>query len=536
MWSDKDIDNAFHWLNPPDPDPMPFPLDAWLRLETQLDKAVFERAVRRKLWRFFAAEVAVVALIALGWLLWLTKATVPIGTVAEKTNTTANGNVLNIKHLPNNTGRAAILHTATATTTSAALAAASASSAAANSPAPTRSSSTQATTAAGRPAPRAAAARPLPLLAAAIPRERSRGYQRPAERLTKPHGLAVSVVITPASRKGLRKAEGSLADAPRRAAGSTAASATGNEPAARQTAQTVTEASSASSENNSAYAPPATSRQHKEKMHESVQEPAVVQASATALATALTSAGADNQTDALSWAALTPQPVALEPTAAPELPAPLVAVASAPSETVLPLPPPQPRFYVGLVAAPDVSTVKFAGVQSPLLNVGVTFEYRLTNRLRLSTGLLRAPKQYTARRGDYDWGDYHNLVYQHDFEYVDGNCTVVDVPLNLRYDLLSRPEYRIFGSAGLSSYFMQREEYSYNWVDQRGPGAWERYAINENRNLLGIINLSFGYERSLGTRWSVQAEPYLKIPLNGVGVGKVQLVSGGVFFGAKYGF
>lgn len=211
-------------------------------------------------------------------------------------------------------------------------------------------------------------------------------------------------------------------------------------------------------------------------------------------------------------------------------------MANAPSETTLPLPQPQPRFYIGLVAAPDVSTVKFAGVQSPLLSVGVTFEYRLTNRLRLSTGLLRAPKQYTARRGDYDWGAYHNLVYQHNFEYVDGNCTVLDVPLNLRYDLLARPQYRVFGSAGLSSYFMQREEYSYDWVDQNGPGAWKKYVTNESHNLLGIMNLSFGYERSLGTRWSLQAEPYLKVPLNGVGIGKVQLVSGGVFFGAKYGF
>ncbi|GAC1594700.1 MAG: hypothetical protein NVS3B25_17730 [Hymenobacter sp.] len=79
MWSDNDIDTAFQRLNPPEPTPTSFPLDAWLRLETQLDKALIEREVRRKLWRHFAAEVAVVALVALGWLLWPGRPAAPTG-------------------------------------------------------------------------------------------------------------------------------------------------------------------------------------------------------------------------------------------------------------------------------------------------------------------------------------------------------------------------------------------------------------------------------------------------------------------------
>ena len=85
MWSDNEIDTAFHRLSPPEPEPASFPLDAWLRLETQLDKAVIERVVRRRVWQFFAAEVAVVALAALGWLLWPTQAG---GVLNQATETT----------------------------------------------------------------------------------------------------------------------------------------------------------------------------------------------------------------------------------------------------------------------------------------------------------------------------------------------------------------------------------------------------------------------------------------------------------------
>jgi hypothetical protein len=175
-------------------------------------------------------------------------------------------------------------------------------------------------------------------------------------------------------------------------------------------------------------------------------------------------------------------------------------------------------------------------VSSPLLNLGVTLEYRFTNRLRLTTGLLRATKQYVANRDDYNWGGYRTIAYRKDFKEVDGTCTVLDVPLNLRYDAVVQPQYRIFGSVGLSSFFMQRERYSYSYVVNNETIVWERSVVNKNRHLFRIANLSVGYEHSLNSHWSVQAEPYVKVPLSGVGMGKVQLVSGGIFFGAKYGF
>ncbi|UOQ98546.1 hypothetical protein MUN81_03420 [Hymenobacter sp. 5317J-9] len=220
------------------------------------------------------------------------------------------------------------------------------------------------------------------------------------------------------------------------------------------------------------------------------------------------------------------------------LPAPLATVATTvtPPRPEAPVTAHQPRFYVGLVGAPDVTTVKFAGVESPLPNLGVVLEYRLSSRLRLSTGLLRSTKQYSARREDCDFGDYAVYMKHRYFDDVDGTCTVLDVPLNLRYDLLSRPGYALYGSTGLSSFFMQRETYSYAYVEYNKPGYWEGEAVNANRHLLSILNLSVGYERTLSPRWSLHAEPYVKVPLAGVGVYKLKLTSAGVFVGVKYGF
>ena len=247
---------------------------------------------------------------------------------------------------------------------------------------------------------------------------------------------------------------------------------------------------------------------------------------------------ADIYSQEASLTALAVRPVALVASAGPEIPVLLGvgALVSLPNEAPLPAPIHQPRFYLGVVGAPDVSTVKFASVQSPLLNFGVTLEYRLTNRLRLTTGLLRSTKQYTARRENYAWGTFSRQVSLYDFKQVDATCQVLDVPLNLRYDFLTQPQYKVFGSVGLSSFFMQRERYSYPYLYLNMPYYAEWELVNANRHLFSIANLSFGYERNLSNHWSLQAEPYLKLPLGGVGAGRVQLVSGGIFFGAKYGF
>ncbi|MBF9223947.1 outer membrane beta-barrel protein [Hymenobacter ruricola] len=221
--------------------------------------------------------------------------------------------------------------------------------------------------------------------------------------------------------------------------------------------------------------------------------------------------------------------------AAPALPAPL-AQAPTPANPEKPALAHQPRFYVGLVGAPDITTVKFANVESPLPNLGVVLEYRLGSRLRVTTGLLRSTKQYKARRADYDFGDYGVYLTHRYFDDVDGSCTVLDVPLNLRYDLVSRPHYALYGSVGLSSFFMQREQYSYSYVEYNKPGYWSGEVVNANRHLFSILNLSAGYERALSSRWSLHAEPYVKLPLAGVGAGKLKLTSAGVFLGVKYGF
>ena len=533
MWSDNDIDKAFQRLDPPEPAPGSFPLDAWLRLETQLDKAVIARAVRRKLWRFFAAEVAVVALVVLGWLLWPTTPSGGKATALEPGNArsvVAPAEVMGVIEPSPTT----VFKAPSATPT----------------------------------APTALAGKPT--LAAVAPSSTAIAVAS-AKRLATQTAVGPSVtrrlaVPTPATRRGPAPSPGKTVE--KAALGSSTvlgrlAISTSRRPFPKgqknttyPISETATSIPVASAADSNAPTPPALPALASAELTNTavsarppngralrrpragIDAPAMLRAAALAppLAVANGAAGAgtaENIAAPAGYPALTLRPVPV-PTR-PGLALPTVLAVAAFPETTLPGPERQPRFYLGLVGAPDVSTVKFATVEPPMPNVGVTLEYRLGNRLRFSTGLLRSTKQYQARREDYDWAMYSKAATRN-FARVDGTCTVLDVPLNLRYDLLTRPQYQLFGSAGLSSFFMQREQYAYDYVEYGLPYRWEQKAVNANQHLLSILNLSVGYERHLGARWSVQAEPYLKLPLVGVGLGKVRLTSAGVFVGVKYGF
>ena len=202
------------------------------------------------------------------------------------------------------------------------------------------------------------------------------------------------------------------------------------------------------------------------------------------------------------------------------------------------LPAPKPlvaasyRLQLGLLASPELNTVhrSSAGLGG---SVGIQVEYRLARRWRLSTGYLQAIKRYEAAGSDYQ------LAAQWPGSWVlsdvTANCRIIDVPLNLRFDVWQQPQRRAFVSGGLSSLFMRREDYRYTY-DAGGKtysAAWQ--FLNNSNHPFQVLNLSAGYEQNLNSRWALQVEPYFKLPLGGIGYGAVRLQSAGVFFSLKYG-
>jgi len=185
---------------------------------------------------------------------------------------------------------------------------------------------------------------------------------------------------------------------------------------------------------------------------------------------------------------------------------------------------------LGLVAGPDKSTVEFGPLDKTGYIFGLQIGYRFSNRWSVNTGIMYTKKFYQA---DSQYFHYKN-PWNWEINKVDGNCSMWEIPVNVRYDVSFNEKRRWFVSTGLSTYLMDKENYKIHY-DWNGNPSSSPYNSDSNTNyLFSIWNLSVGIERSLGKQFSIQAEPYLKVPLKGLGIGSMRMDSYGVFFTLKY--
>jgi hypothetical protein len=191
----------------------------------------------------------------------------------------------------------------------------------------------------------------------------------------------------------------------------------------------------------------------------------------------------------------------------------------------------QNSFFLSLSTGPDVSFVSNDKLGTTKIVGGVGLGYTFNNRVTLRTGFYSGRKVYTASPDAYHPPDIFYIYYPY-LEKVDADCKVYEIPLSISYNFSKSSKRSFFASAGISSYLMKSEKYNYAYkYNPTGPTVNREWAIkNQNKHFFSGITLSGGYQRSLNKHITLIVEPYLKVPLTGIGYGKVKLNSGGVLF------
>ncbi len=186
-------------------------------------------------------------------------------------------------------------------------------------------------------------------------------------------------------------------------------------------------------------------------------------------------------------------------------------------------------FFLSASAGPDVSYTTGDKLGKTKLLGGAGIGYTYKERFTIRTGFYSARKIYTASADQYH-GSAAFYQFYPNLEKVDANCKVYEIPLAISYNFGKKQNW--FASAGVSALLMKQETYNYYYKYMPyGPTITHAYTINnENKHFLSTMTLSAGYQHKIGNRISIVAEPYIKLPLSGVGSGKVMLNSTGVLF------
>ncbi len=198
----------------------------------------------------------------------------------------------------------------------------------------------------------------------------------------------------------------------------------------------------------------------------------------------------------------------------------------------------RPIFAIGVLASSDLNGVNSSFQQSKIGgNFGAIFSVTL-KKWTISTGAQYDIKPYLT-----SFDNYHTAYqFPTNPSSVKADCRMLDIPLNVNYQVYHQRANSITIGTGLSSYFMLREDYKFNYdnggaygYDGSTPTGPSHYTVvNRNHNILSVLNIDATYTHQINSKFGVTVQPYTKVPLSDVGASQVRLQSTGVAFGINW--
>lgn len=190
------------------------------------------------------------------------------------------------------------------------------------------------------------------------------------------------------------------------------------------------------------------------------------------------------------------------------------------------------NFAISITAGPDISGVRANKIGKLTAVFGAGMQYSFSKHFGIRSGFYVSKKIYSVQGNDYNMpGGNPNYAY---LQNVDANCTVYEIPLKLDYNFKEIKKHNWFISTGLSSYLMKKENYDYYYKTLSGEIYDKDWTVkNKNKHFFSVLSFSGGYQYYFNKQFSFVAEPYVNLPLKGVGEGKVKLNSGGILLTLK---
>jgi hypothetical protein len=190
----------------------------------------------------------------------------------------------------------------------------------------------------------------------------------------------------------------------------------------------------------------------------------------------------------------------------------------------------QSGFYAGLVFSPDLTFIKFQQASGIGSSFGLIAGYRFNNKWSIETGVLSDRKKYFTE-GDYF--DKANVDYLQGKELINANgkCSMIEIPLNARYTFAEQRKGKWTATIGMSTYFVSKEFYRYAIIENGQLEQSDHTYYHSGHQITSVLNFAVGYEHNIGNNLDLRIEPYYKLPLTGMGTGRLYLSSTGLNIG-----
>ncbi|MEX2347851.1 MAG: hypothetical protein WD511_01410 [Balneolaceae bacterium] len=191
------------------------------------------------------------------------------------------------------------------------------------------------------------------------------------------------------------------------------------------------------------------------------------------------------------------------------------------------------RLEFGLIMSPDISTIgTVSNFHEPGYKFGITAGYRINDRFTISGGVIHSKVKYSSESNYYNPPEYWNSGS--DPSGIRAVCLILDIPISLKYDMIKFENSRFFATGGLSSYVMLSEDYRFDYDGYSNGQITSQNERSGTPHIFSNAGFSIGYEYDFHQKWSLKAEPFIKVPLREVGWGNVKLYTLGTFVSVSY--
>jgi hypothetical protein len=186
-------------------------------------------------------------------------------------------------------------------------------------------------------------------------------------------------------------------------------------------------------------------------------------------------------------------------------------------------------FYYGIMAGPGLNAVHDQGLKKAGLNIGLLAGYSFGKNLSLETGVLFSKKHYMTSGDNFSMKVVgSSMPSSMKIMQVDGYSRVIEIPVSVHYNFAKSRNGNFFGTTGLSSYLLTNENNQYHTLTN---GAAQMMYGNYNKNksyVASSIDVGLGYLQNFGKKSSIRFQPYLQIPVKGIGVGDLHVMGTGI--------
>jgi len=192
----------------------------------------------------------------------------------------------------------------------------------------------------------------------------------------------------------------------------------------------------------------------------------------------------------------------------------------------------QHGIYLGFMFGASFNQIKTQGLKKPGYDIGIVAGYQINKSLSVETGLMYDRKYYFSSGEYFDMTKVSGIMPANmKVLSLEGSCAVFEIPVKIKYNLSNKGKTNFYSTAGISTYIITNEYNKYrtltNGTEQNITGTYN----NTSRYLAAALDVSLGYENKIGSSGTIRIEPYLQMPLKGIGVGSLPVMTAGLHIG-----